>query len=127
MNHIKLGLFTYECICVEFNISKGLPDKLILQWKGSRWTQKLDYKNTSFQYWIFQQVRHLHIHVPKYELILKEKKKGHKPKQKGWQSFKQQLPDNEKKQNAENQQTTISEKDRNGCLEVQVLGIHTLQ
>jgi hypothetical protein len=47
LDWIKFGLLTYARIFAEINISKGLPNKLILQRKGSRWTRELDYENTT--------------------------------------------------------------------------------
>ena len=64
-------------------------------------------------------------HVFKHEFILIGKK-GHKPKPKGWKSFKQQLSNDEEEHNAENQQTTIWEKDTNACPSVQVEELVTL-
>jgi hypothetical protein len=46
--HIKLGIFTDVGICVEFDINKGLLNKLLLQRKDSIWTQEMDYENTIF-------------------------------------------------------------------------------
>jgi len=45
INRTNLGLFTYACICVEINITKGLLDNFILQKKGSKWVEQMDFEN----------------------------------------------------------------------------------
>ena len=43
------GLFTYARICVEIDLSKGLPDKFQLIYEKHKWIQALDYENTAFR------------------------------------------------------------------------------
>ena len=94
-------------------------DTFILQRNSSRWTLELDYKNIAFQCGICHQEGHLHDSCFQ-EWVYSNRKKGHKPKPKGWKPFKQQLSNDEEEHNAENQQTTIWEKDTNACPSVQV-------
>ena len=69
---IKLGHFTYAHMC---GISKGLLDTLILQRKGARWTQQLDYKNIAFQCGICHQG---HLHDSCFQAwVYSNRKKGH--------------------------------------------------
>lgn len=49
------GLYTYARICVELDLSKGLPDQIILKINDFVWTQNLDYENTAFR------CRHCHL------------------------------------------------------------------
>lgn len=43
------NLFTYSWICIEVNLSRGLPDKIILKHGTQNYTQPLDYENTTFR------------------------------------------------------------------------------
>jgi hypothetical protein len=43
------GIFTYARICVEVDLSQGLPDHITLNFNNSLWTQQLDYENTAFR------------------------------------------------------------------------------
>lgn len=43
------GLFTYARICVEIDLSKGLPDRVQLLYEKHKWIQALDYENTAFR------------------------------------------------------------------------------
>lgn len=49
------GLYTYARICVELDLSKGLPDQINLKINEFVWTQNLDYENTAFR------CRHYHL------------------------------------------------------------------
>lgn len=49
------GLYTYARICVELDLSKGLPEQINLKIKDTVWTQFLDYENTAFR------CRHCHL------------------------------------------------------------------
>lgn len=42
------GVYTYARICVELDLSKGLPDQINLKINDFVWTQNLDYDNTAF-------------------------------------------------------------------------------
>lgn len=41
------GLYTYGRLCVEIDISKGLPDQINLKIGDFHWTQTLDYESTA--------------------------------------------------------------------------------
>jgi hypothetical protein len=43
-----LSFSTYDHICVDMELSKGILDKLLLKWKYFRWYQVLSYDNTTF-------------------------------------------------------------------------------
>lgn len=77
------GLYTYARICVELDLSKGLPDQIILKMNDFVWTQNLDYENTAFR------CRHCHLtgDLQNYSPSLPAKsKKGNfaKTKPKNW-------------------------------------------
>jgi len=48
LERIDERLFTFARICVEVDLSKGLPDNIRLIYKQQNWLQVLDYKNTAF-------------------------------------------------------------------------------
>ena len=56
---------------------------------------------------------------PQAQAYLKRKNR-YRPKQKGWQTFEQQLSKDEYDKSAKNKQNMDLEKDTNGCLEVHV-------
>ena len=41
-------IYTYDRICAEIDIRKGLPDQINLKVGDFHWTQTLDYENTAF-------------------------------------------------------------------------------
>lgn len=43
------GIFTFARICVEVDLSQGLPNHITLNFNNSLWTQPLDYENTAFR------------------------------------------------------------------------------
>ena len=45
---LQKGMATYVHICVEVDLSKGLPENIILKWNSNSWVQHLDYENTAF-------------------------------------------------------------------------------
>ena len=50
----QVGLTTYACICMEVDLNKSLPEKMILKWNDDKWVQLLDYQNATFWCKIFQ-------------------------------------------------------------------------
>lgn len=50
IERVYSGLATSAQLCVEYDLGNGLPDKIILKWKNSKWTIQLDYENTTFTY-----------------------------------------------------------------------------
>lgn len=45
---ITRGIFTFVRICVEVDLSQGLPDNITINFNNAQWKQPLDYKNTTF-------------------------------------------------------------------------------
>lgn len=45
---ITRGIFAFARICVEVDLSQGLPDSITLNFNNSQWLQSLDYENTTF-------------------------------------------------------------------------------
>jgi len=87
MHHIKINLNNnnpYSQVCVEVDLSQGLPDHITLNFNNSLWTQQLDYENTAFRCRGCLQTGHLQYACP---LASKEPKgnKKHQKKPKGWQ------------------------------------------
>jgi len=77
-------IFTFARICVEVDLSQGLPDNITLIFNDTHWTQPMDYENTSFQCHRCLQTDHLHSACPQTKKHPKRnKKKPKKPKQ--WQ------------------------------------------
>jgi len=79
------GLFTYARICVEIDLSKGLPDKIQLQHESFKRIQALDYENTAFRCRSCHLTGHLHDSCPHARRFPK-KKKGPHSKGKTWQA-----------------------------------------
>eukprot|EP00253_Pinus_taeda_P011765 PITA_11765 len=78
------GIFTYARICVEVDLSQGLPDHITLNFNNSLWTQQLDYENTTFRCCGCLQTGHLQYACP----LTSKEPKGNKKQQKkpkGWQ------------------------------------------
>lgn len=78
------GLFTFARICVEVDLSEGLPDHITLNYNNTQWTQQLDYENTAFRCRSCMQTGHLQNNCP---LARKDPRKNNKTKKKpkGWQ------------------------------------------
>eukprot|EP00253_Pinus_taeda_P017483 PITA_17483 len=49
LERIDERLYTFARICVEVDLSKGLPDNIRLIYKQQNWLQTLDYENTAFR------------------------------------------------------------------------------
>lgn len=79
--HIK-GIFTFARICVEVDLSQGLPENIFLNFNDSQWKQPLDYENTAFRCRGCQQTRHL---LNACKSLNKNKPQQRKPK--GWQNI----------------------------------------
>ena len=75
---INQGIFTYARICVEVDLSLGLPDHITLNFNNSLWTQPLDYENTTFRCRGCMQTRHLQYACP----LARKDPKGNKKQQK---------------------------------------------
>ena len=77
------GLYTYARICVELDLSKGLPEQINLKINDTVWTQILDYENTAFRCRHCHLIGHLQNSCP---LLSARTKKGNftKSKPKRW-------------------------------------------
>ena len=53
------GFISFICICVELDLSEGLPYMIIPKGDGKEYLQPLDYENTAFTYRNFQYPGHL--------------------------------------------------------------------
>jgi len=79
------GLFTYARICVEIDLSKGLPDRIHLKHESFIWLQRLDYENTAFRCRFCHMTGHLQDTCPLAKKFPK-KKKGPRTNRKNWQA-----------------------------------------
>ena len=79
------GVFTYVRICVEIDLSKGLPNRLQLKHESFNWIQRLDYENTSFRCRFCHLTGHLQDTCPLPKKFTK-KKKGQTFNRKNWQT-----------------------------------------
>ena len=79
------GLFTYSRICVEIDLSKGLPDRVQLIYEKHKWIQALDYENTAFKCRFCHLKGHLQDSCPLAKRFPK-KKQGTTTKGKTWQA-----------------------------------------
>lgn len=79
------GLFTYARICVEIDLSKGLPDRIQLIYEKHKWLQALDYENTAFRCRFCHLTGHLQDTCPLAKRYPK-KKQGVKANRKTWQA-----------------------------------------
>lgn len=59
LKRTKKGIFNFASICVETNLSKGLPNHIILKHINLQWSQVLEYENTAFRCTTFFQTCHL--------------------------------------------------------------------
>ena len=97
------GLFTYARICVEIDLSKGLPDRLQLKHESYTWLQSLDYENTAFRCRFCHLTGHLQDTCPLVKKFPK-KKKGLTTNRKNWQADYVPFPDKEVGSEDEEQQ-----------------------
>jgi len=97
------GLFTYARICVEIDLSKGLPDRMHLKHESYIWLQRLDYENTAFRCRYCQLTGHLQDTCPLAKKLPK-KKKGTRTNRKNWQADYVPYSDEEEGSEEEEQQ-----------------------
>lgn len=84
VERVSRGIFTFTRICVEVDLSQGLPDNIILIQNNIQWTQPLDYENMTFWCCGCQQIGHLLSTFPQAKKdTRRNKKQSQKPK--GWQ------------------------------------------
>jgi hypothetical protein len=64
-DRITKGFITFARICVEIDLSQGLPDRILIDWdEGDPFTQMVDYENTAFRCRSCQQTGHLQATCP---------------------------------------------------------------
>lgn len=66
---------TYVRICIEVDLSEGLPEKITLNWNSKSWVQLLDYENTSFRCKTCLKIGHLQGSCPIAQPLKKRKPK----------------------------------------------------
>jgi len=81
---VEERIYTFARICVEVDLSKGLPDQIQLKHKQRSWTQILDNENTAFRCRICRQTGHPQSKCPAAKKDNRRKKKTEK-QAKGWQ------------------------------------------
>jgi hypothetical protein len=65
IDRITKGFITFARICVEIDLSQGLPDRILIDWgDGDPFIQMVDYENTAFRCRSYQQTRHLQATCP---------------------------------------------------------------
>jgi len=104
------GLFTYARICVEIDLSKGLPDRMHLKHESHIWLQRLDYENTAFRCRYCQLTGHLQDTCPLAKKLPK-KKKGMRTNRKNWQADYVLSSDEEEGSEEEEQQEVPREEE----------------
>eukprot|EP00253_Pinus_taeda_P006747 PITA_06747 len=91
-------MYTFSRICVEVDLSQGLPYHTLLLHNEKQWAQPLDYENTAFRCCICHQTGHLQSACPQKK---KDRKRRQPPKQKGWQFSATWTDDIEHEKNTE--------------------------
>ncbi|KAH9288642.1 hypothetical protein KI387_032759, partial [Taxus chinensis] len=76
MDRTHSGLCTYACICVEIDMSKGLPDRINLKFGNYQYSQALDYENTAFRCRFCTNLGHLQTSCPLNKKPQSSKKGG---------------------------------------------------
>lgn len=64
LERIDERIYTFARICVEVDLSKGLPENIKLIYKQQKWLQVLDYENTAFRCRNCRQTGHLQSTCP---------------------------------------------------------------
>lgn len=103
---MEKGIFTFARICVEMDLSKGLPKCIHLTHKDFKWTQCLDFENNAFRCRVCHQIGHLQNTCNQAKK--KTKKRSQKPK--GWQFQEPPSSDEEDEEKDETQQQPETEK-----------------
>ena len=80
------GVFNYAIICVDIDLTKGLPDRIQLKHEPFNWIQSLDYENTTFRCRFCDLMGHLQDSCPLPKKFTK-KKKGQTTNRKNWQTY----------------------------------------
>lgn len=104
MERIDERISTFARICVEVDLSKGLPDNIRLIYKQQIWLQSLDYENTAFRCRLCRQTGHLQSTCPEAKKVNSKRKQKGKQK-KGW-FFSPPVSDDEESEAEEEDTTT---------------------
>lgn len=80
---VSKGLYSYARVCVELDLSKGLPEQINLKINDFVWIQTLDYENTAFRCRHCHQSGNLQNTCPSRP-AKKNKANDSKPKSKRW-------------------------------------------
>lgn len=93
---LSKDIYTFARICVEVDLSQGLPSHILLLYNEKKWAQ---YENTAFRCHICHQIGHLQSACPQNK---KDRKRSQPPKAKGWQFSTTWTEDIEGEQNTKN-------------------------
>jgi len=85
-----MGLFTYAQICVDIDLSKVIPNIMLLKHGIFKRIQSLDYENTTFTCQFYHQTSHLQDSCPQ-EIIHSKRNKKHYFKSKSWHPYEPPL------------------------------------
>lgn len=118
------GIFTFAKICVEVDLSEGLPDHITLNINNTKWIQQLDYENTTFRCRSCMQIGHLQYNCP---LARKDPRKTEKQKKKpkGWQNTEPLEEEDIKEEPTENQTEPDTQMRQKQTQEVDTPSTHT--
>ncbi|KAH9295447.1 hypothetical protein KI387_039035, partial [Taxus chinensis] len=89
------GMCSYARMCVEIDLSKGLPDRINLKFGKFQHSQVLDYENTAFRCRICRNPGHLQASCP-YNKNQKATKKNGSTSSSGWGTLNPELVSNTK-------------------------------
>ena len=98
-DRVTKGIFTFARIYVDVDLSKGLPDHILLLHNNQQWSQSLDYENTTFRCRTCLHTGHLQSACPQ---LKKDRKKCQPQKPKGWQFTRTQEAETEGAQTTDN-------------------------
>ena len=83
MERIEVRIYTFSRICVEVDLSKGLPENIMLIYQQQKCLQPLDYENTTFRCRNSRMIGHIQNTCPEAKKANSKKKQKGKQR-KGW-------------------------------------------